>query len=196
MKYFKLPPINIIEVHDQSLWLNKHITINNKLIFWKQWQKHGINTINNLLDNENIFLAHTEINHKFGIKCTYLDITQIQSSIPKTWKQIIKIRHTNSSTENTVTLKICINNQYKDIQKTKCKDFYCHVINSRNHNTRSKLTWSKTFKNLPNPEESTWKNIYNIPFKTVIETKIQTIQYRYIMHGVLHTSLNKLIMYT
>ncbi len=76
MKYFKLPPTNIIEVYEQSLWLNKHITINNKLIFWKQWQKHGINTINNLLDNKNKFLAHTEINHKFGIKCTYLDIAQ------------------------------------------------------------------------------------------------------------------------
>ncbi len=70
MKYFKLPPSNIIEVHDESLWLNKHITLNNKLILWKQWQKYGINTINNLLDNENKFLAHTEINHKCGIQCT------------------------------------------------------------------------------------------------------------------------------
>ncbi len=51
--------------------------------------KHGINTINNLLDNENKFLAHTEIKDKFGIKCTYLYIAQIQSSIPNTWKQII-----------------------------------------------------------------------------------------------------------
>ncbi len=121
--YFKLPPTNIIKVHDQSLWLNKHITINNKLIFWKQLQKHGINTINNLLDNENKFLAHAEISLKFGIKCTYLDIAQIQSCIPKTWKIIIKNRLTNSTLDNIVTLKICINNQYKDIQKTKCKDF-------------------------------------------------------------------------
>ncbi len=111
MKYFKLPLTNIIEVHDQSLWLNKHITINNKLIFWKQWQKHGINTINNLLDTENKFLTHAEINHKFGIKCTNLDIAQIQNSIHNTWKQIINNRHTNSTIENTVTLKICINNQ-------------------------------------------------------------------------------------
>ncbi len=49
-------------------------------------------------------------------------MAQIQSSIPKTWKQIIKNRHTNSTIENTVTLKICINNQYKDIQKIKCKE--------------------------------------------------------------------------
>ncbi len=66
MKHFKLTPTNIIEVQDQSLWLNKHITINNKLRFWKQWQRHGIKTINNLLDNANKLIAHTEINLKFG----------------------------------------------------------------------------------------------------------------------------------
>ncbi len=69
-----------------------------------------------------------------------------------------------------------MNNQYNDIQKTKCKDFYWHLINSTNHNPRSKLTWTKTFKDLSNPEESTWKNIYNMPFKTIRETKIQ-VQY-------------------
>ncbi len=90
---------------------------------------------------------------------------QIQSSIPKTWKQIIENRYTNSTIENTVTLKICINNQYKEIQKTKCKDLYWHLIYSTNHNPRSELTRSKTFKDLSNPEESTWKNIYNMPFK-------------------------------
>ncbi len=61
-------------------------------------------------------LAHTEINHKFVIKCTYLDIAQIQSSIPNTWKHITKNRYTNSTLDNRVTLKICIYNQYKDTQ--------------------------------------------------------------------------------
>ncbi len=62
--------------------------------------------------------------------------------------------------------------------------FYGHLINSINHNPRSKLTWSKTFKDLSNPGESTWKNIYNMPFKTVRETKIRTIQYR-IIHRII-----------
>ncbi len=105
--------------------------------------KTCINTNNKILNNENKFLAHSGINHTFGIKGTYLDIAQIQSSIPNTLKQIFKNRHTNSTIEITVTLKLCINNQYKDIQKTKCKDFYWHLINSTNHNLRSKLTWSK-----------------------------------------------------
>ncbi len=35
----------------------------------------------------------------------------------------------------------------------------------------------ETFKDLSNPEESTWKSIYQMPLKIVRETKIQTIQY-------------------
>ncbi len=52
-----------------------------------------------------------------------------------------------------------------DVEKTKYNDFYWHLINLTNLNPISKLTWSKTFKDLSNPEESTWKNIYNMPFK-------------------------------
>ncbi len=38
----------------------------------------------------------------------------MQSNIPNTWKLIIKNKHINSTTDNTVILKISINSQYKD----------------------------------------------------------------------------------
>jgi hypothetical protein len=40
MKNFKLNPSNIFEIQDQSLWLNKYIKINNKLVLWEKWQKN------------------------------------------------------------------------------------------------------------------------------------------------------------
>ncbi len=81
-------------------------------------------------------------------------------------------------------MNMCINNQYKDIQKTKCKDFYWHLINSTNYNPKFMLTWCQTFKDIYIPEESIWKNISNMPFKTVRQTNIQTIQYR-IIHRII-----------
>ena len=139
MKHFKLLPSNIIQIKDQSLWLNKHITIDNKIILWKQWQQKGLNIINDLLDKENNFLSPNDIKTKFNIKCTHLDINQIKTSIPKLWK--VKIRHThiNLTTNNTLTLKIEINNKYQDIQKTSCKDFYWHLINKTKHEPKSRV---------------------------------------------------------
>ena len=85
-----------------------------------------------------------------NIKCRYLDINQIKSSIPKIWK--VKIRQTDiNSTTNTLTLKIEINNKYPDIQKTSYKDFYWHVINKMKHEQTSRVKWSKIFTNLTNP---------------------------------------------
>jgi hypothetical protein len=178
MKNFKLSPTNITQVQDQSLWLNKNITINNKIIIWKNWQNKGINTISNLLNHENKFLSYTDISQKYNINCTHLDICQIQSSIPKIWKQILKQNLTSPNINNSGTLKIEINDKYKDIQNTRCKDFYWHLINIKKHVPTAIIKWSKVFASLNNPEETVWRNIFKMPFKTIRDTKIQTIQYR------------------
>ncbi len=39
MQHFKNKPENIIEILLQSLWLNKHICINNDLIYYKNYEK-------------------------------------------------------------------------------------------------------------------------------------------------------------
>ncbi len=44
MKHFKQTPNNISDILDQSLWPNKHITIQNKPVYWKHWQNKGIMT--------------------------------------------------------------------------------------------------------------------------------------------------------
>ena len=184
MKNFKLTPTNITQIQDQSLWLNKHITINNKIILWNQWQKKGISTINNLLNKDNKFLTYTEINNKFKVNCTHLDIRQIISSIPKIWKEKIKINTPHSNNNNEPTLKIEINNTYKNIQHTTCKDFYWHLINKTEHTPQSKTKWSKLIKSLQDPEETVWRDIYNMSFKITRETKLQTLQYR-IIHRII-----------
>jgi len=77
MKHFKQTPNNITDILDQSLWLNKHITIQNKPIYWKHWQNKGIMTVSNILDHENKFLPYTELNRIYKLKSTYLQIEQI-----------------------------------------------------------------------------------------------------------------------
>jgi hypothetical protein len=66
----------------------------------------------------------------------------------------------------------------------KCKDFYWHLINIKKHNPTSKHKWSQIYKSLENPEEEVWNNIYKMPFQTIRDTKIQTIQYR-IIHRII-----------
>ncbi len=56
MQHFKNKPENIIEILLQSLWLNKHICINNDLIYYKKYEKKGIIYLKDLLNNNCITL--------------------------------------------------------------------------------------------------------------------------------------------
>jgi hypothetical protein len=49
------------------------------------------------------------------------------------------------------------------------------MINITKHTPTSKQKGARTFKSLTNPEENVWKKIYNMPFKIVRDTKLQTI---------------------
>ncbi len=42
MQHFTNKPENIIDILLQPLWLNKHICINNDLIYYKNYEKKGI----------------------------------------------------------------------------------------------------------------------------------------------------------
>jgi len=166
MKHFKQTPNNTTDILEQSLWLNNHITIQHKPIYWKNWILNGIMTISNILDHENKFLSHTELNMTYKLKSTYLQVEQIKSSIPNIWKKELKGTH-NIENKNNQTLKIHINNQYKNIQFVKCKEFYWHLININIHIPTSKQKWAKIYSSLKDPEENVWKNIYDMHFKTI-----------------------------
>ncbi len=51
MQHFKTKCENIIEILLQPLWLNKHICINNDLIYYKNYEKKGIIYLKDLLNN-------------------------------------------------------------------------------------------------------------------------------------------------
>ncbi len=53
MKYFKQEPGTIKDISNQSIWLNKYITINNYPIYWKQWQIAGIHKLRDIVNDNN-----------------------------------------------------------------------------------------------------------------------------------------------
>ena len=71
-----------VYVLEQSLWLNKHITIQQKPICWKNWENNRIRTISNILDEENNVLSYKRLNRTYKLTSTYLELEQIKSSIP------------------------------------------------------------------------------------------------------------------
>ncbi len=71
MKFFKGEPDNFIEILNQQLWLNKHILINNKHIYYKHYENMGLCQIKDLLDNNCEFLDYIALNQRYKLKNSY-----------------------------------------------------------------------------------------------------------------------------
>ena len=90
-------------------------------------------------------MSYTEITEKYQVPCTFLDLLQIKSAIPFQWKTDLKKKMNHPKIPSAQGIKIKINEYYKDINEVKCKDFYWHIINSKNHKSTSVHKWSKIY---------------------------------------------------
>jgi len=178
MKHFKKEPNNINEILNQSLWLNNNIKMNNTYIYHKHWGGKNINKIRDLIDEYGCFLNHNQIYDKYKLKINYLDLLQVQKSIPKTWIYELKNQtHILSNKQSDLTIKI--NNINKPIHLIKCNEFYWHIINQMNFTDKSSSKWKKTINTINN-NNFNWEKIFSLSFNIIRETKVQSLQFRII----------------
>ncbi len=176
MKFFKKEPTNIKEIVNQSLWLNNNIKIDNTHIYYKHWENKGINKIGDIIDGYGHFLKINQIYNQYKLKLNYLELLQVQKSIPKLWIQKINNKQISTITI-TNNLSLNINNTTKPIQNIKCNEIYWHIINHSVYTSTIPDKWNKSLKYLKNYNIN-WERIYYLSFKTTRETKIQSLQYR------------------
>ncbi len=91
MGIFKKGPGTAQRILEQSIWINKDTTINNKCIYWKSWKNVRILYINGIINKTNChFLTNKELQMKYNIKINQILTLQIYSSIPKYWIKIFQ----------------------------------------------------------------------------------------------------------
>ncbi len=64
MKYFKLDPVNLIDILTQSLWLNNNVTTIKESAYWKSWEDREIAQVKDILNDHNLYLTHEELKKK------------------------------------------------------------------------------------------------------------------------------------
>ncbi len=61
-----------------------------------------------------------------------------------------------------------------NIDKIQCKEFYLHLIEKYQHTSKCKKAWIKEFPDIDSVNNNFWKTIFNLPFSTTRDTKIQS----------------------
>ena len=179
MKYFKLEPVNLHEILNESLWLNQRIQTTKGYIYIRSWESKNIQTVRNLFNDFGVLLSHEELTSTYNIQTTFLQTLQVQKSIPSNWMKKIN-NHTTTLPPINTQLCIRINSNLKPLTSTSCKDFYWHILNITAHVPTCIKKWQEIYPLLSITINIEWKKIFNCAFYISRDTKIQTLQYKII----------------
>ena len=189
-KQFKMAflPSNTFEIRKEVIWFNPFIRIHGKSIFYKTWYDKGIKYINDLVNENGEFLSHEEINAKYHLQVTFLDIFSIRSAIPHKWKELLTKENINL---NSSSFKIVFIHHGKHIPLSKltAKDVYTILLEQRDVSVVSKERWEESFNIAISNEK--WEQIYCLPYKCTIESSLQAFQYKILHRFASHNYLLK-----
>ena len=165
---------NEICVRNIIIWNNKHILIDGKSVYWKEWHDAGILRIKDLLDESNRFITPNKFLIKTGLNARFTKLFGLISAIPFRWKCALR-----------PAFIFIMNNQDAEQNTTK-------VINAiTSKKARNILIQRKFVEPLASlrlcrqgVDSSKLSAIYMLPFKITKETKLSIFQYK-IIHNIL-----------
>ena len=160
---------------ETPVWHNKNLTIDNSTIFYKHWYTNGIFQLSDLMkDVHNKTLYNLdEFKQRYKVKTNFLEYLGVSRIVQK------YIAENNKPCEFPSYPSIPYN--LKIIMKCKkgAKLYYNYLLNCRSYLVSSgRKKWEELF----DFNNKIWNQIYNIPFQTTKESKLQWFQYRVNQH--------------
>lgn len=157
------------------IWFNNMIRIGNKPVFYQHWFNHGIQYVNDVIDEHGFFISLEMLQQCYDINVNFLNYMSVISAIKKA---------ANNYKKDTYKLccpfiPACLQVFFKSRKGS--KDMYKILINN-NVTPTGQLKWGEILG-----EDLIWKHIFKLPFTVTVNTKLQWLQYR-INHRILATN--------
>ena len=137
--FYSKEPLSSHETANMSLWNNKYILVDEKPIQYNSWKSAGILSINDILKINGNIMSKIELEQKYNIAIKQMDYNSLVHSLPKHWFNMFEL-HGN---ENDDTVVVRLNDKLKDIQKTKCRDFYWQYVSTISKNPTAEKKMGK-----------------------------------------------------
>ena len=158
-------------IRNECLWLNQEILVKNKPLYCEQGLRNNVYLISDILDNENIFMSHIDINRKHGTRYTFLDILRLRLTIPHDWRKILSNEIIENVTDEGLFKKL------KKLEKLKTNDIYWIILNN-NHDCETAPNAQTYWQRNYNIDDETIKKIYRLPYICTKRTMLQALQYK------------------
>ena len=167
------------------IWNNRHILIEGKSIFWRDWYEKGIIHMHDFINSTGDWLTFDEFCNKFEIRTNFLRYLGILSAI----KQAARILDVDFSRKPTLDIKNLNLRLYSgkmvNIEKAKSKDFYSEFVELT---LEPPISCRKWLENYSLNEDIFYESLPLVK-KCTSETKLLATQFK-IIHNITNCKSN------
>ena len=179
--------LNNNTIADTIVWNNKHICVDKKSVFHRSLFKKGIITLEDLVNESSdlhVVVKQFSNNSHFTPTELFL-LTQVINALPLQWRNSLALHGQKS--DKTFVLKDHIKLRLKDqevsIDEAASKEIYGEILSKYETTPTAQAKYTEQYSNVG----LEWKEIYNLPFKVLKDTKSREFQYK-ILHRYLTTN--------
>ena len=177
--FYSVEPL-LSEVQDEKLWNNRFIIINKKTVLYKTWMDHDILILHDLYDTNTEIMSIEQMSQKYCFHVDTMSYNSLLQAVPKKWKQSMSTNKPRREAKRPDTLVIIDNNKLC-LESINSQMVYWHFINKIKKAPTAIDAWISEFIFL---NDSDFGNYFEMPYKIVRDTKMQTFQYK-ILHNLI-----------
>ena len=167
------------------IWNNKHILIQGKSLFWREWYQKGIIYMHDLMNDNGSWMSFDQFSHTYGIRINFLRYLGILSAV----KAAAKIMNLNLLIKPAIDFQ---NTEHKlnsgrivNIKNAKSKDFYDEFLEEKLEAPKSIQNWLLKY----NLSEERFYESLPLAKKCTKEPKLLAIQFK-ITHNIINSKSN------
>ena len=161
------------EILNEKILYNKDIIIGNQPIRFRSIVNSNIRKIKDLLTSQNTLKSRQELINE-GIQIPVLEYNSLITSIPKEWLKELKQHTVEFNLLEDGSVKV--NNTTKHVSSVTCKEIYKEFIQRIQVLPTASQKWEEHYFYV----NFDWPEIYKLPYKSVRETYIHSLQYQII----------------
>jgi hypothetical protein len=165
------------EISQEHLWWNSYIKVKNRILEYEHWIKKGITKVCHLLDEDGNWLSLSSFQDKYNIKIPFTELYGIQGAIQKKWGNITQWDLTELDNEHCKLV-----DRLETKEKTSRTLYGIQIQQKKALPTERREKWGRDLgEEIPEDE---WKRHLIHSRKLMVNSKVQTWVYKYVMRAV------------
>ena len=167
------------DVLNVTIWNNQNLLINKKSICNKRIKEAGFVKLGDILSNDSKLKRWDAFREKNLSLSDYLLLQGIFSAIPPNWKQLLNVGENNNN-----RIDKTVSDDVQDITRMTSKSIYSTLVKRIQISPTAQSKFNSEYNISGNID---WKNIYLLPGRVTLDTRMRAFQYK-ILNRILYTN--------